>query len=106
AMILEGKGLAKFVGPDPSPKVMSSPMELHQQIQLAARAHYALSGAGEELILRFSEEQLLGGKFLLPGETEWYDQWPWKLVWPAAVSIITAVITSIIVGAIKGPGTK
>jgi len=32
----------------------------------------------------------------------WYDQWPWKLVWPAIVS----VITTLIVYAIKSSGSK
>ena len=101
AKVLEGKGLAKFLGPEQGPKFMSID-EYSRQAQLAAQSYYVLTGAGEEFVLRYTEAQLLAGSFLLPGETPWYDRWPWKLVWPALVS----VVTTFIVTAIKGSGGK
>jgi hypothetical protein len=105
AKVLEGKGLTKYLGPDQGPKMMSVE-EYSRQMQLSAVSHYVLTGAGEEFVLRHTEEQLLAGRFLLPGETPWYDRWPWKLIWPALVSVITALITTLIVQAVKGGGTK
>jgi hypothetical protein len=79
AKALEGKGMAKFLGPEPGPKIMSV-TDVARQAQLAVLSHYLLTGVGEEFVLRHTEEQLLTGRFLLPGETPWYDQWPWRLV--------------------------
>ena len=105
AKVLEAKGLTKYLGPDQEPKMMSIE-EYSRHVQLSAVSHYVLSGSGEEFVLRYTEEQLLAGRFLLPGETAWYDRWPWKLVWPAVVSLITALVTTLIVQVIKGSGAK
>ncbi len=101
AKVLEGQGLAKYLGPDPSPKIMPIE-EVQKQMQLSALATFVLSGMGEDFVLRNSEDKLRDGKFLLPTETAWYDSWPWKLVWPALVS----VITTLIVQAIRGCGGR
>jgi hypothetical protein len=61
-------------------------------MQLAASATYIRSGTGEDLVLKHSADELLAGKFMLPGETHWYDSWPWKLLWPALVSIVTTLV--------------
>ncbi len=103
AKVLEARGLAKYLGPDQSPKMMSIE-EYSRHVQLCAVSHYVLTGNGEEFVRTYTEEQLLAGGFLLPGETPWYDRWPWKLVWPAVVSVITALVTTLIVQAIKGSG--
>jgi hypothetical protein len=105
AKVLEGKSLTKYLGPDQGPKMMSIE-EYSRHLQLSALSHYVLTGNGEEFVLRYTEEQLLAGRFLLPGEMSWYDRWPWKLVWPAIVSVIAALITTLIVQAIKGSGAK
>ena len=99
AKVLEGKGMTKFLGPDQGPKMMST-AEYAKHVQLSALSRYVLTGSGQEFVLRYTEEQLLAGRYLLPGETPWYDCWPWKLVWPAVVSIIT----TLIIYAIKGVG--
>lgn len=101
AKVLEGKGLVKFLGPDQGPKIMSI-TEYSKQLQLAALSQYVLTGIGEELTLRHTEEHLQSGRYLMPGESAWFDRWPWKLIWPAIVSIIT----TLIVYAVKGSGTK
>ncbi len=105
AKVLEGKGLTRYLGPDQGPKMMSIE-EYERHFQLSALSRYDLTGTGEEFVLRYTEEQLLAGRFLLPGEMPWYDCWPWKLIWPAIVSILTALITTLIVQAIKGPAAK
>jgi hypothetical protein len=97
ARVLEGRGLARFVGPDQSPKFLGIE-ETYQHMQLAALAHYVLTGMGEDFVLRHPEAELRGGRFILPGETPWYDRWPWKLVWPALVSIVTTLFVQAIRG--------
>jgi len=101
AKVLESRGVTKFLGRDQGPKIMSI-ADHSKHTYLAAMSHYILTGYGEEFALRHTEDQLLAGRYLLPGEMPWYDQWPWKLVWPAIVS----VITTLLVYAIKGSGVK
>jgi hypothetical protein len=101
AKVLEGKGLAKFFGPDPGPKIMSS-QEYANHVQMAALSHYMLTGLGQEFVLKHTEQNLLRDRFLLPSEMPWYDQWPWKLIWPAIVSIAT----TLVIYAIKGNPPK
>jgi hypothetical protein len=99
--VLAGKGLAKFHGPELGPRITSIE-EYSNQLQLATCSYYALTDAGQEFVFRHTEEQLRAGKFLLPGETPWYDQWPVKLLWPALVSVGTTLVTYFIMSAIKG----
>ena len=96
ALILESKGMAKFYGPPRGPRKMPAQEVLDYQ-HLSAMSYFALTGLGSEFILSYSEKRLLAGRFLLPGETPWYDQWPWKLVWPA----IVAILTTLFINALK-----
>ena len=105
AKVLEGKGMTKFFGQEQGPKIMSV-TDYASQGRLAAMSHYILTGVGEEFVLQHTEAQLLAGWFLLPGETAWHDRWPWKLVWPAIVSVVTTLTTTLILYAIKGSGSK
>jgi hypothetical protein len=43
--VLEGKGLAQFIGPDPGPKIMPI-AEFAKQAQLAALSHFVITGQG------------------------------------------------------------
>jgi hypothetical protein len=101
AKVLESRGLTKFLGPEPGPKITSM-TDFVKNAQLAALSHYVLTGLGEEFALRYSESQLIAGQFLLPGEIPWHDRWPWKLLMPAIISVITTVITTFIISVIKG----
>jgi hypothetical protein len=95
AKFLSDKGLAKYVGPEQAPKIMSI-TEAHNQMMLSALAHYQLSGLGEEFVQRHSEEQLTTGRFLFPGELPWHDRWPWKLLLPAIVSLVVSIIVNVV----------
>jgi hypothetical protein len=95
AKFLSDKGLAKYFGPDQSPKLVSM-TEAHNQMILSALSHYQLTGLGEEFVQRHTEEQLCAGRFLFPGENPWHDQWPWKLLLPGIVSLIVSIIVNVI----------
>jgi len=60
-------GLAKYFGPEQSPKFMDI-STARNQMMLAALSHYQLTGRGEGFVQRHSEEQLSAGRFLFPGE--------------------------------------
>jgi hypothetical protein len=95
AKFLADKGLAKYIGPDQSPRI-GSLEEVHHQVMLGALSHYQLTGLGEEFVQRHTEEQLSSGSFLLPGEPPWHDRWPWKLLLPAILSLVISVIVNVI----------
>ncbi len=99
AKVLESKSMARYLGPEQGPKVISTE-DYHKHVQLSALSYFVLTGVGEEFVLRFTEEQLLSGRFLLPGEAPWYDRWPWKLLWPAIVSVITTLVVTAIKGSV------
>lgn len=93
--ILEGRGLLRFVDPRPS-TYPTSDMEIIRNAQLAALAHYALTGAGQDFVARHREDDLRSGRFLLPGELPWYERWYWKVGLPALVAMVTSIITAVI----------
>src|SRR5437868_3771809 len=66
AKVLEGRGLAKYIGPDQSPKVMSA-TDYYRHAQLCALSHYSLTGLGEDFVLRHKDKEhdLLSGRYLL-----------------------------------------
>lgn len=90
-----------LLGLPPGPKVLPI-TELVKQAQLAAITHFVLTGLGKDFVLRHSEANLSTGHFLLPGETAWYDNWPWKILWPALISLFTSVVTAAITTYIMG----
>ena len=94
---LEDAGLARFRGTRIEPGTMMSIAEYSDRVISASQAYYELTGHGEALVAKHTDAQLLAGKFALPLETKWYDRWPWKIVWPAVVSLITGVIGALIV---------
>ena len=102
AKVLEAKNLTRYLGPDQGPKIMSTE-EYSRHINLSRGLALCTHRRRRKFILKYTEKQLLAGQFLLPGETPWYDSWPWKLVWPAVLSVITALITTLIFQAFKGP---
>jgi hypothetical protein len=93
AKVLESRALVKFIGPDRIIKPMSLADSV-SNIWAAGLAHFEITGAGTELIAQYGEQALVSGRYLFPGETVWYDRWPWKLLWPAIVSIITTLIVT------------
>lgn len=99
--VLQSLGIARFEGPPPRYGSMSGP-EAHTLMTIMANSYYEPTGLGYDLLHRYSTEQLSSGKFLLPGESEWFDRWPWKLVLPAVLSIVVAIITTMLVNAITG----
>jgi hypothetical protein len=104
AKALKGRGLVKWSGEERRARVTSG-AQAALDAYADAFSHYDLSDSGQAFVQRHSEDQLREGRFLFPGETPWQDEWPWKLLWPALVSIatsaITAVITTLIVSALK-----
>ena len=95
AKALEGMGLVEYFGPDPRPRI-STPADAWRDVALAANAVFRLSPRGHDLVARYSAADLQAGRYLLPGEVPWYDRFPWKLVWPAIVSIVMAVLTVLL----------
>jgi hypothetical protein len=100
AKFLADKGLTKYVGPDQSPQILGIE-DVHPHMQLAALAHYQLTGLGEEFVQRYTEGQLASGSFLFPGEPPWHDRWPWKLLLPGLVSLVVSVIVNVIAFVLK-----
>lgn len=101
AKVLQGMKLAWYNGPDMRPQYFE-PGGFHAHLQLAAVSHHELTGEGEALVLRYTDDQLRKGRFLLPGESAWYDRWPWRLLVPAAISAFCGTFSSLIIWAIKG----
>lgn len=105
ARVLEGRGLTRYVGPDryQPPGRNIAITDLHEVIQMAANAYFALTGAGEEMVLKVGEQNLLAGKFLLPSDPAWYDRFPYKLLLPAIVSVFVSIVTTYLATRVINP---
>ena len=66
--------------------------EIHDHMQLSALSNYELTGLGEEFVQRHSEEQLIQGKFLVPGEPPWHERWLTKWLFAVALVILGTVV--------------
>src|SRR4051794_14633248 len=74
AKALEGKGLVT-VWRHPGASISAGHGAEAQllQVQRAGMTHYILTGLGQAFILQSGEQRLKDGRFLLPGESPWYD---------------------------------
>lgn len=101
AKVLDGKGLARYNGPDMSPSY-STIGEAHARMTLAALSGYELTGQGQAFVLQYTDDQLANGLFRFPGELPWFESWPWKLLLPAIISAVFGTGSALVIWAIKG----
>ncbi len=56
---------------------------------IQSQGRLVLTHLGRDFVLRY-ERVLQSGRFTLPGESPWYDRWPWKQWWlPTAAAVLT-----------------
>ena len=95
AGMLVDRGLARFVGTHPSAR--NGMVEETNAYRFAlADSHYELTSEGESFVEAQSEPHLANGRFTLPGDPRWYDDWFWKGFVTVAFGILFAVLGVVV----------